>query len=188
MSLKNLSIDKSWTLFLDRDGVINRKIPHDYVKTPAELEILPGVAEAMKVFAAVFGRIIIVTNQQGIGKGLMTFDDLEKVHNKMMAEIEADGGRVDAIYVAPMLESENHYMRKPAIGMGLAAQHRFKEIDFTKSLMAGDTLSDMQFGKGLEMKTALIAPTPAIAHTHTDLVDYVFTNLKALSEAILKPD
>jgi histidinol-phosphate phosphatase family protein len=185
MSLKDLGLDKRWTLFLDRDGVINRRIPGDYVKAPEALEILPGVPAAMNIFASTFGRIIIVTNQQGIGKGLMTFDDLEKVHKKMKTEIEAAGGRADAVFVAPMLAEENHIMRKPGVGMGLAARRQFPEISFRHSIMAGDSLSDMQFGKSLKMKTVLIAPTPDLACKYPRLIDFVFTDLKAFSAAII---
>ena len=73
-------IDKSWTLFLDRDGVINKKLENDYVKTIDEFEFLPQVLEAIKQFSSHFQKIVIVTNQQGISKKLMTENDLEKVH------------------------------------------------------------------------------------------------------------
>ena len=69
MSLPISAIDRSWTLFFDRDGVINRHRPNDYVKCIAEFELLPGVPEALATLAHVFGRIIIVTNQQGIVSG-----------------------------------------------------------------------------------------------------------------------
>jgi len=67
-----MQIDKSWTLFLDRDGVINKKIDNDYVKAWEQFEFLPGVIEALKILSAKFGKIIIVTNQQGVGRQLMS--------------------------------------------------------------------------------------------------------------------
>ncbi len=79
-------IDESWTLFLDRDGVINRRLMGDYVKSLDEFEILPGVLGAIKNFSKKFGRIVIVTNQQGIGKGLMTNEDLNAVHQYLHAK------------------------------------------------------------------------------------------------------
>lgn len=72
MNLKNFHFDKSWTLFLDRDGVLNKKIENDYVRTWEQFEFLPGVIEAMKILREVFGKIIILTNQRGIGRGFMT--------------------------------------------------------------------------------------------------------------------
>jgi len=186
MNSKPINIDTTWTLFLDRDGVINRRLPGDYVKTPDEFEILPGVCEAMKIFSELFGKIIVVSNQQGIGKGLLSADDLDKVNGKMNELINAAGGRLDAVFYAPMLASEKHIMRKPRIGMGLAARKRFPEIRFRKSIMAGDSLSDMQFGRCLGMTTVLIAETNKIAIKVPLLVDYHFTGLPALAGVFLQ--
>src|SRR5512146_1139382 len=99
-----MKIDKSWTLFLDRDGVINKRIPGGYVREWQHFEFLPGVKEAMKIFSGLFGHVIIVSNQQGIGKGIMTEKDLEEVHARMISEIERSGGRIDRIYHSPFLE------------------------------------------------------------------------------------
>lgn len=184
MSLRDLSINKSWSLFLDRDGVINRRLPGAYVKTPEEFEIIAGVPEALRIMSEIFGRIIVVSNQQGIGKGLMTFEDLDKVHSKMYSLIEAAGGRLDAVFVAPMLKSDKHIMRKPKVGMGLAAHKQFPEISFKKSLMAGDSLSDMQFGKCLGMKTVLIGNAIEIARKFPRLVDFHFEDLLCLAKEI----
>lgn len=184
MSLKTLHIDKSWTLFLDRDGVINRRLPGDYVKTPEAFEMLPGVAEAIRSFNEIFGRVVVVSNQQGIGKGLMSEEDLEMVNLKMLRLIDEAGGKLDAVFYAPMLKQERHIMRKPRIGMGLAARKKFPEIIFKKSIMAGDSLSDMQFGKCLGMKTVLINETNIIARRIPKLVDYHFSGLSDFSKAL----
>ena len=71
MSLKISNIDNTWTLFLDRDGVINKRIINDYVRTTNQFKFLEGVKNAMQLFAPRFHKIVVVTNQQGIGKGLM---------------------------------------------------------------------------------------------------------------------
>lgn len=156
MSLKSLNIDKTWTLFLDRDGVINRRIVDDYVKKWEEFEFLEGVLDAIKIFNEKFGRIVVVTNQQGIGKGLMRIEDLELIHKNMVYEITYFKGRIDKAYFSPYLASENHPTRKPNIGMALQAQKDFPEIDFSKSLMIGDSKSDIEFGKNAGMKTIFI--------------------------------
>ena len=149
-------IDNSWTLFLDRDGVINRKLEGDYVKTIEEFEFLPNSLKAIVAFSNYFHKIIVVTNQQGISKKLMTEDDLSKVHNHLLKEVEKLNGRIDAIYHAPQLESENSIMRKPITGMAHLAQKEFPSIEFSKSIMVGDSISDMEFAKNAGMNSLFI--------------------------------
>lgn len=162
LDIKNrIQSEKDWTLFLDRDGVINRRIIGDYVKRIEDFQFLPGVLNAMSVFAKHFKTIIIVTNQQGIGKGLMTEGELNQIHNYMISEITKAGGRVDSIYHSPFLASSNSSMRKPEIGMAVKAKADFQHIDFAKSIMVGDSLSDMQFGKNAGMTTVYTIPEQA---------------------------
>ena len=149
-------IDTSWTLFLDRDGVINKKLDGDYVKTIDEFEFLPYALEAIKLFSSHFHKVVIVTNQQGISKRLMTEDDIHKVHQHLLQEVQNFGGRIDAIYYAPQLAEENSIMRKPNIGMALQAKEEFPSIDFKKSIMVGDSISDMEFAKNANMFAVLI--------------------------------
>lgn len=169
------SIDTHWTLFLDRDGVINRRLPDDYVKKVEEFQILPGVLEAITRASEIFGRIIVVTNQQGIGKGLMTIQDLATIHNHLRNRVTKSGGKIDAIYFSPHLASEQSPMRKPEIGMAHLARLDFPEIDFAKSIMAGDSLGDIQFGKNAGMKTVFIESE--ISPTAAQLADVCFPNL-----------
>lgn len=144
------------TLFLDRDGVINQRLPGAYVRRWEEFIFLPGVLLAIVLLKGYFDRIIVVTNQQGIGKGLMTNDDLHAVHRKMCREIEQAGGRIDAIYYCPDLKTRADNCRKPAPAMALQAQRDAPDIDFTRSVMVGDAASDMVFGRQLGMQTVLI--------------------------------
>jgi len=175
-----MQIDKSWTLFLDRDGVINKKIDNDYVKAWEQFEFLPGVIEALKILSAKFGKIIIVTNQQGVGKQLMSEDDLHAIHKKMIIDIEKAGGRIDKIYFAPQLKSENSDYRKPAIGMALQAQKEFTDIDFSKSIMVGDSYHDMQFGKKAGMTTVFISPMPE----QLPVIDMQFDSLHSFANSL----
>lgn len=175
-----IKVDKSWTLFLDRDGVINRKLENDYVKTWEEFEFLPGVLESIQHFSAVFGRIVVVTNQQGIGKGIYTHEDLAAVHHNMLENIESAGGRIDKIYYAPNLNSENSPLRKPNTGMGLQAQQDFPEIDFKKSVIIGDSVSDMQFGKNLGMTTFYITHKDISKYGPNPLFDFLIKGLADL--------
>ena len=151
------NFDNSWTIFLDRDGVINQRIPGSYVKNTEEFIFLPGAIEAVKKLSNTFGRIIVVTNQQGIGKGLITQEQADEVNSFMISEITKAGGRIDSVYVCPALASAENNCRKPNPDMAIQAQKDFPEIDFHKSIMIGDSISDMKFGQNLGMKTILIA-------------------------------
>lgn len=175
-------IDCSWTLFLDRDGVINKRPPGDYVKNWQEFEFLPGVLEALKLLATKFQRIIIITNQQGIGKNIMTTEDLHFIHSKLKEDVVKRGGRIDAIYFCPDLATKPNNCRKPSIKMALQATKDFPEIDFSKSIMAGDTLSDMQFGRHAGMKTIYIKSNDT--NIPESEYEQSFPSLSALSEAI----
>ena len=182
MTLKDLNIDKTWTLFLDRDGVINKKLENDYVKNWVEFEFLEGVFDALKICNQIFGHIIVVTNQQGIGKGLYRHDDLEIIHKNMIYEINFYQGRIDKVYYSPYLSSANHPTRKPGTGMALQAKAEFPNIDFSKSMMVGDSLSDMTFGKKLGMTTAFIAEE----HLQHPEIDFNFSTLMSFALS-LKP-
>ena len=178
MIFDKLNVDKTWTLFLDRDGVINKHLPDDYVKTWDEFTFNEGVFETLKMLAQRVGRIIIVTNQQGIGKGLMTEDDLQQIHIKMLHEIKVHGGRIDAVFHAPHKVGEDVYeLRKPNIGMALKAKQLFNEINFTKSIMVGDTASDMLFGKNAGMKTVFVNKTLVHQNLNYEVVDFEISAL-----------
>jgi histidinol-phosphate phosphatase family protein len=143
--------DKNWSLFLDRDGVINQRPGNDYVRKWSDFQFLPGVLTAIQKLSKVFGKIFIVTNQQGIGKGFYTELILQTIHQNMLHEIEKAGGHVNAIYFSPHLAVENSPYRKPAPGMAYTAKKDFPEVDFNKSVMVGDTASDMDFASNLGM-------------------------------------
>ena len=165
MKIDKNGINKSWTLFLDRDGVINRQIKGDYVRDISRFEWLPGSQEAITGLSRLFGRIIIVTNQQGIGKGLMTKTDLDDIHQYLQNSIKSAGGKIDKIYYCPYLSSENQPCRKPDIGMALQAKADFPDINFEKSIMVGDSVSDMEFGKNAGMRTVMINENGAFNKT-----------------------
>lgn len=148
--------DNSWTIFLDRDGVINQRLPDSYIKNTDEFIFLPYAIEAVKKLSGTFDRIIVVTNQQGIGKGLITQEQADEVNSFMISEITKAGGRIDSVYVCPALASSENNCRKPNPDMAIQAQKDFPEIDFHRSIMIGDSISDMIFGINLGMKTILI--------------------------------
>jgi D-glycero-D-manno-heptose 1,7-bisphosphate phosphatase len=174
---RKLIIEKGWSLFLDRDGVINQRIEADYVKHPDEFEFIAGVTDAMAIFKNLFNHIIVVTNQQGIGRGLMTTASLNDIHQHMLLKIAETGGRVDAVFFSPDLKNTRSFTRKPAVGLGLKARKQFPSINFKRSIMAGDTYSDILFGHRLGMVTVLIGKDKDIAFQCNDILDYSFPDL-----------
>jgi D-glycero-D-manno-heptose 1,7-bisphosphate phosphatase len=149
------------TVFLDRDGVINRKPPEgDYVKSWEEFEFLPKAPEALRLLKEAGMRIIIITNQRGIARGLMTERDLEEIHKRMLAELARLQASVDAIYYCPHEEGVCD-CRKPRVGLFRQAQQDFPDIDFSNSAVIGDSLKDMEAGTQLGSLTILIADETA---------------------------
>jgi len=183
MTLSDLHINEHWTLFLDRDGVINVEKNQDYVRHKDEFHFTEGTLEAMPIFAKRFPRIFVVTNQKGIGKGLMTHGDIAAIHGHMVEQIEAAGGRIDRIYYCPELD-DDHPNRKPNPGMGLQAAKDFPATDLSKSLMVGNTMSDMAFGRSLGVRTIFIPSTKPMPELPHPLVDLVAANLLALAKAL----
>jgi histidinol-phosphate phosphatase family protein len=170
------AIDKSYTLFIDRDGVINYEKKESYILNWNEFKFYEDVTNAMKIINEIFGTIVMVTNQKGIGKNLMTTDDLNNIHQNMQLHLESAGGRIDKIYYCSDLE-DTSINRKPNPGMAFQAKADFPLIDFSKSLMIGNKLSDMQFGRNAGMHTVYLATTnPEVSFPHPD-IDFRFNTL-----------
>lgn len=150
------------TIFLDRDGVINRKLDDDYVKHWGEFEFLPGVKEALQILTEKNYRLIVVTNQRGIARGLMTMDDLMEIHGRMMAELLEAGAHITTILCCPH-DKDQCDCRKPKTGMFLYAQRQLPNIDFAKSVMIGDSASDMEAGRQAGCRTIFIGERVAAA-------------------------
>ena len=150
------TIDKSWTLFLDRDGVINERIPGKYIADLKDLKLTPGCRQAIASFNFVFNKIVVVTNQAGIGKGITSETAVRHIHDLIQKELAIFHGKIHQFYFCPDPPNTGSACRKPATGMALQAQIDFPEIDFRKSIIVGDSHSDMEFGKALGMSCILI--------------------------------
>lgn len=175
--------DTGWTLFLDRDGVINYEKKMDYILNWDEFKFYEEVPQMMSILSKKFGRIIIVSNQRGVGKGLMSDLDLSEIHDKLNKQVAEAGGRIDRIYVCTSTDN-NHLDRKPNPGMALKARKDFPEIDFSRSLMVGNRLSDMAFGRKTGMFTVFLDTTnPETAWPHPD-IDFRFGNLPEFVKAL----
>lgn len=183
MPLSLSDINKDWTLFLDRDGVINHEKVEDYIYHYGEFTFYNGALEAIKILAQKFPRIILVTNQKGVGKGLMTEESLQDIHKNMLNEISEAGGRIDSIYYCTALDS-SHSHRKPNPGMAFQAKHDFPEIDFSKSLMVGNNISDMEFGRNAGMHTVFVKTTSPNQLLPHSAIDLAFNDLLDFAKAL----
>lgn len=176
-------IDKSWTLFIDRDGVVNPEKKEDYIRNKDEFSFYNGVKDSFHQFSNKFGKIILVSNQRGIGKGLMTEADLTEIHQYMISEIENAGGRIDRIYYCTSTDNK-HPDRKPNPGMAFHAKRDFPEIDLTRSIIIGNKSSDMLFGRNAGMYTVFAATTnPDTPFPHPD-IDLRFDSLADFARAL----
>ena len=146
--------------------------------------LLPGVLEALALLGQRFERIFVVTNQQGIGKGLMSEDDLKAIHDGFVRQVAAAGGHIDRIYHCPKLKSEHSFMRKPSVGMAVRARHDFPDIKLSESVMVGDMASDMLFGRRAGMTTVLVGSEAAEARRVPHLVDYAYPSLLDFAQSL----
>jgi D-glycero-D-manno-heptose 1,7-bisphosphate phosphatase len=169
-------MDNSWTLFLDRDGVINHEIKDGYVNTWKDFVFYEGVKDALKIFAARFKHIIVITNQRGVGRGITQPENLQIVHQNMMKEVENSGGRINAIYFCIDVDKDSPN-RKPQTGMALQAKADFTDIDFSKSIMVGNNFSDMEFGRGIGATTIFLPTTKREVTGPDNRIDAIFPSL-----------
>jgi D-glycero-D-manno-heptose 1,7-bisphosphate phosphatase len=181
--LSNLHITKDWTLFLDRDGVINHEKKEDYIRNWSEFKFYSESLAAFPLLAQKFSRIIITTNQKGIGKGWMTNADLALIHDNMTQQIIELGGRIDAIFYCSDLDNES-YNRKPQPGMAFQAKEQFPSIDFSKSIMVGNRMSDMEFGRNAGMHTVYLATTHPEAPFPDTKIDDRYDHLFQFAQAL----
>lgn len=143
--------------FLDRDGTINEKAPEGhYIEAPSEVTLLPGAAQAIRCLNEAGIKVIVVTNQRGIALGRMSEGDLAAVHEELMGQLnEAGGACIDAFFFCPHDEGECD-CRKPGTGLFRQARERYPWIDFERSVMIGDSRSDVEAGQALGMQTVRI--------------------------------
>jgi len=142
------------TLFLDRDGVINVKLDGRYVQNSDEFEFMPGAETAIAKLSKIFERILIVTNQQGIAKGIMSADDLNNLHQYMLQQLEAEV--IEKIYYCPHLAAENCSCRKPNPGMIQQAISDFSAIKIENSYLVGDSDTDILAGEKMGLITVKV--------------------------------
>ena len=144
------------TVFLDRDGVLNEKAPEgQYVSHWRDFRVLDGVPEAVALLNRAGKRVIVVTNQRGVALGLYTVADVQALHAKFAQLLEQQNARIDAFYICPHDRGECT-CRKPLPGLFEQAIADFPEISAAESVMVGDSLVDIEFGRQLGMKTIFV--------------------------------
>jgi D-glycero-D-manno-heptose 1,7-bisphosphate phosphatase len=144
------------TVFLDRDGVINEKRPEGkYVTNSEEFVILPGVIESLLRLNQQQLQVIVVSNQRGIALGLYTIADVNTIHDRLQHHLRSHGARVDAFFFCPH-DKRRCDCRKPGTGLFEQAKARFPSVTGRTSVIIGDSLSDIQFGAALRMRTVFI--------------------------------
>jgi len=172
-------------LFLDRDGVLNKHLLDDYVRNWSMWEWLPGVLEKMPELAKRYKRIFLISNQQGVGKGVMSKTDLEDINRHMMEDIERAGGRIDRIYTCTELEAAHSPNRKPEIGMALQAQRDYPEVDFHRSVMVGDNVTDIFFARKARMRAVYISKNNPVPEAVRDITDIIITGLTQMHSSLV---
>ncbi len=144
------------TVFLDRDGVINEKMPEGkYVSSEDDFRIMPGVPEAIAKLNLAGIRVVVVSNQRGVALGVLTLEIVENIHAVLQEQIMKCGAHVDAFYFCPH-DKQSCSCRKPLPGLFHQAVKDFPEITPESSVMIGDSLSDIEFGHHLGMRTVWI--------------------------------
>ena len=172
-------VNNDWSLFLDRDGVINVRLIDEYVRCPDEFVLCDGAKDAIHNFRQLFKYIFVFTNQQGVAKGLMSESDLRWVHDKMLHELNQ---QIDKVYACTHHRDEHCDCRKPNTKMLEWAKQDFPDLDFSKSIMVGDSVSDMVFGKRVGCTTVMVGSE---GHVPVPEADYVVASLSELAACLV---
>ncbi|HTB96011.1 MAG TPA: HAD family hydrolase [Terracidiphilus sp.] len=178
------------TIFLDRDGVVNEKMPEgSYVTRWEEFHLLPGVPEAIQKLNRAGKRVLVASNQRGVALGLYSGKDVEAIHRRLQENLLTQNAHIDGFYFCPHDKSACD-CRKPLPGMFVQAQRDFPDINAASSIMLGDSSSDIEFGKRLGMRTIFIEGDPARRkpgwEKAADRADARFSSLQAAVDALLK--
>lgn len=154
-------------VFLDRDGVINRKLQKDYVKDWREFRFIRGAKKGVRLLKESGFLVVVLTNQRCISKGVATLDKLAEIHARMTGEIILRGGSIDALYFCPHGVDEGCVCRKPMPGMVFKAVRDFRNrglaIDLKSSFLVGDEEKDMLAGRRAGVRTVKIGEAHRLA-------------------------
>jgi heptosyltransferase-2 len=144
------------TVFLDRDGTLN--YDPGYLKVAAELKLLAGVGPALARLKVAGAKLVVVTNQSGVGRGIITLKDLEAIHARLEGLLEQEGAALDAIYFCPHHPDDGCHCRKPNVGMVERAVSEL-QLDLRRSYLIGDHARDIQLAQRVGAKAILLTPS-----------------------------
>jgi D-glycero-D-manno-heptose 1,7-bisphosphate phosphatase len=177
---------KNKAVFLDRDGVINRKAPEgEYIERWDEMVILPGVGDAIKRLNEAGYRVIVVTNQRGVARGKVKLSEVDHIHEQLIRGLAKKGATIDNVYYCPHDLDKKCECRKPEPGMLRRAVDEF-DIEMRLSWMVGDSAVDVLAGQRAGCRTVLISES--FSRTSGGLADIVVANLSQAVESILQLD
>jgi len=183
---------KVQAVFLDRDGVINTHLPERYVETPEQLAILPGVAKAIRRLNDAGVAAIVISNQQGVGRGIMTWDALEAVTDSMKTRLfDEAGASLDAIYYCPHLRTDNCDCRKPKPGM-ISHAAQTAGIHACDTAFVGDSTTDLEAAAAAGVRYKILVLSGANQYYDAAKFkaqpDLVFSNLNEIVGWLLEDD
>lgn len=178
-------------VFLDRDGVLNEKMPEgQYVTSWSEFNLLPGVAESIARLNHAGLRVMVVSNQRCVALGLCTVADVDTIHSSFQNLLKNHDAHVDGFYFCPHDEGQCN-CRKPLPGLYEQAAAEFPEITAGSSAMIGDSLPDIEFGRRLGMLTVFIDGDPELQKkgslTAGELAGLRCASLAAAVDDLLRP-
>ena len=172
------------TILLDRDGVINREVPTSVCRVD-QFNILPGCIEAIRSLKEAGYIILVLTNQACIGRGDLSWDTLEVIHNKLRGEVAASGGAIDEIFVCPHVTADKCSCRKPEPGLILQAQRRWRFV-CQETMFVGDDVRDMEAALAAGCRPVLVL-TGKGRNTHESLPDIpAYDDLLALVRTLTR--
>lgn len=151
-----MTASRGAAVFLDRDGTLN--VERHYLSHPDQFELLPGVADALSRLGTAGFRLVVVTNQSGIGRGYFTEADLQAIHRRMRELLSAHGVQLEAIYAAPEAPGQPSRYRKPSPQSLFDARDRFG-VDLSRSFMVGDKWVDVDTGRNAGCAASLLVRT-----------------------------
>jgi len=160
-------------VFLDRDGVINKKIANGYVLDWQDFEFLPGIVEAIKLLNQQDVPVIIITNQSAVNRGLLSAEKLQQIHSLMLSCLDSQGAQIKDVFVCPHRPDENCNCRKPKTGLFDKVKNKY-DIDLEQSWFIGDSDSDIEAGKKIGCKTYLLKKSEML----TPVIEKILENWK----------
>ena len=178
------SLPKLRAVLVDRDGVLNENV-ETYVRTVGELKVFPGVGKALALLRRAGFRVFVITNQAGIGKGLISTATLDAIHARLERELSREGGKIGGFYVCPHKPDEGCECRKPKPGLLLRAQREWG-FDLAETYFVGDAVRDVEAARAAGCRPVLVKTGILRADEALPAGVVVFENLPACAAALVR--